>query len=657
MTADDPSSLLLERIQRGLPTVVAGPLPPLPSNVLLVRVRCDLPGTLAPLDRARERIERLLDGDAASFPTAYSARRRLLDDDAPRPGIEGLAAAFGRLVTHAPGRVALVLDQVHEADRATHEALATMLRNADGIRLPLVFVIEGAPKGSFLEVIAALDGRGATPMAGAIAENDARGTRPPPSLQGALGAGPFATLDADARRILRASAMFGSVFDVALVGRLLDVSVEVILEGLQRAADAGVPVADHADGRHLEIPAELVGQLEASILPSLRERWKARLAEIVDTPSSDPLRAASHLDDVGQHERARERRLDAVSLLGRSGDIQRANDQLAEALEAVAALPRTPAARHLRARVKVERARLRWLGAGVDPSFTLTGAFEVAFDAKGELGEHAPAEMRADLASTIAGIAYDLGDGASLEKARAAVNECVASLLHEGAISAAAALLDDQAALELRLGRPSRAADLLERSLEILVERMTERPDDLELAANLADTHHLLARLPLHGVLDSSRADHGVSKALEHCRKAMTTYERLGRKRDLARVVETTARLEAKRGDVPKAKEAFETAMRLADEVTDLTGLARITAGLAQVFTESGAPRDALAMLTSSIELNREKGSPIGLAFDSRILAQLEDSITAMPDRDPVVEQELTRTRKRLAAAIEATSV
>jgi len=97
--------------------------------------------------------------------------------------------------------------------------------------------------------------------------------------------------------------------------------------------------------------------------------------------------------------------------------------------------------------------------------------------------------------------------------------------------------------------------------------------------------------------------------------------------------------------------------MRMADEVADLTGLARITAGLAQVFTESGAPRDALGMLASSIELNLEKGSPIGLAFDERILGQVEAAIAEMPERDPAVEEELARTRARLVSAIEATSL
>lgn len=657
MTLDDPSSVLLDRIKRGLTTVIAGVLPPLPHEIGLVRVRCDLPGTLAPLDRARDRIEHVLEGDRPTMRTGPSARRRLLEDDGPKTSLERLAAAMNRLAARAPGRVALVLEKIDRADRATHEGLARLLRDAQRPRLPLLLVIDGPPSGSFVEVMSALEqgARHDTTAARATPERATVAEQRPAEQQDAPS--PLVLeLDADARRVLRAAAMFGVLFDVTLVARLLDAPVEAVLEGLQRAADAGVPLGDHGDGHHVEMPAELVKVLEASILPSLRTRWQARIAELVDTPSSDPLRAAAHLDEVGKHERALERRLDAVSLLVRSGDIARASGQLGEVLEAIATLPRSPASQQLRARAKVERARLRWLGAGVEPSFTLSGALDVAFEARRELGDMAPATLRAELASTIAGIAYDLGDGASLERARAAVNECVASLLREGATGPAATLLDDQAALELRLGHPSRAADLLDRSLEILVERVEDDPTDTSLAGDLADTHHLLGRLPLHGIIDTARPEPAISKALEHCRKAKATYDALGRKRDLARVLETTARLEAKRGNTSKAKEAFENAMRLADEVADLTGLARITAGLAQVFTESGSPHDALGMLASSIALNLEKGSPIGLAFDERILGQVEDAIAGMPERDPAVDEELARTRARLVSAIEATS-
>jgi hypothetical protein len=124
----------------------------------------------------------------------------------------------------------------------------------------------------------------------------------------------------------------------------------------------------------------------------------------------------------------------------------------------------------------------------------------------------------------------------------------------------------------------------------------------------------------------------------------------------VARVTETIARLEARRGDARAARVAFTTAMRVADEVMDLTGLARITAGLAELLSAEGTPHEAIGMLASSIELNREKGSPIGLAFDERILEEVERAVAAMPRPDPVLIEELAQTRARLVAAIEASS-
>ena len=153
-----------------------------------------------------------------------------------------------------------------------------------------------------------------------------------------------------------------------------------MLEALQRASDLGVPLADDANG-HFEMPKEVVTELAASVLPSLRTRWHEVLAELlaaeelprpspptpqttprktamgiegtasisnaategkiaatkVPLPSSmgmrahpgpDPLRSAGHLDDAGQRERAAQRRLEAVTMLIRAGDIERAGQQL-----------------------------------------------------------------------------------------------------------------------------------------------------------------------------------------------------------------------------------------------------------------------------------------------------------------------------------------
>src|SRR5690606_15982527 len=123
---------------------------------------------------------------------------------------------------------------------------------------------------------------------------------------------------------------------------------------------------------------------------------------------SDPLRSAAHLDAAGYGDRALERRLDAVALLVRAGDVHRASDQLAAVVEEPDAMPPGEASATPRARAKIERARLRWLGAALEPSLSLDGALEMAFEARDELGKLAPPAVQADVASMIAGIAYDL---------------------------------------------------------------------------------------------------------------------------------------------------------------------------------------------------------------------------------------------------------
>jgi hypothetical protein len=124
----------------------------------------------------------------------------------------------------------------------------------------------------------------------------------------------------------------------------------------------------------------------------------------------------------------------------------------------------------------------------------------------------------------------------------------------------------------------------------------------------------------------------------------------------VGRAIDTRARLEARRGNIDAARAAFAAAFDVADEAGDLTGLARTTAGLAELFSSAGSPREALDMLGRSIELNREKASPIGLAFDERVLDEIERALGELAGGDLPLRDELVRVRRNLANAIEATS-
>lgn len=725
------SELLVSRIKRGLPTVVVGEMPELPKNIAVVRLRCDTPSTLGPLERAKEMIEHLLEDDLRFGAKDHGASRALSTETASMPRDERLLTTFNQLAARLPGHVVLVLDQIDSSDEETHRALARLLRRRvdakeldarrpQALLLPLVLLTSGEPRGSFEEVVTALDEMSSQVFESLSDSKAARGSRPleSPTVHAAPPASVeepepltlrIEELPIDVRRVLRASAVVGTpVFDSALVARILEMSPDHALETLQQAADIGFPLRDLGGGV-FEMPQDLAKILVESVMPSLRQRWhdaagrilsgterrmnaptrrmrpapvsevhladEAKPADVPPPPASreelierpitthepparrpDPLRAAGHFDEAGKTALALEQRLDAVAILARSGDVQRANAELRRVLEVLPSVLGVGVST-LSARAKMELARLRWLGVGVEPTFTLSGALEAAIEARTELGASATSPLATDLATIIAGISYDLGDGASLERALAILDETVASLLQRGANAEAASLLNDQAAIRLRMGQPNRTIELLQRSLELSMRRLERRPSDTVAQADLAETRHILARLPLHARVENGPGGLSLVTALEHARVAEEIFTALGRRRDLTRVMETIARLEAKRGERDTARRFFNVAMKLADEMGDITGLARITAGLAELLASEGSPRAALAMLSSSIELNRSKGSPIGLAFDEQLLHAIE---RATRDRGQPIDQELAdelrSTRDRLVRAIEESS-
>lgn len=346
-----------------------------------------------------------------------------------------------------------------------------------------------------------------------------------------------------------------------------------------------------------------------------------------------------------------EHALDAASALTRAGEARRAAAALASAIEMLGALPPSNVRTYLDARALLERARLKWLGAGLEPSFSLEEAFVDALEAEDMLAEEIGPDLRTDVAATIAGIAYDLGDVPALAMAESELDLTIRALLDSGATAQAAQLMNELAAVQLRFGHHLRAGELLIRARELLESRLAASELDVGARATLADTRHLLARLALHA---EALPDDAIQAAIDHAVAAETTYKRLGLRRDLARVWETIARLDAKRGRTASARAGFVAAITVADDTLDLVGLARSTEGLAGVLAESD-PMRALDMLASSIELNREKGSKAGLEFDEHVLAGIDRAVTEGEDASPELLAELARTKKRLEDAKRAT--
>ncbi|MBS2018860.1 MAG: tetratricopeptide repeat protein [Deltaproteobacteria bacterium] len=652
--AGAPARMIEARIRTARPTVVIGGIPELPPGIVGLRVACDVPGTLGVLERARATIEGVLDGDAATRwlqreRGASRAHRRLLaGDDARRGAAAAFVEACNQLAARAAGRIVLVLDGIDEADEDTHAALAAILRDRKRLRLPLLLVTHGDPEGSMLEILDALQEEAESPTV-ARAEPAPVAGDPPARLDDA-------PMPDELLRVLRAGATVGAQFDARVVARLLEAPIEEVLEHLQRARDLGIPVVDRGGGRFV-LPEALAADLVESTLPSLRDRWHARLGELLGGPERaaaarpmqtlppDPLRAARALDALGRATDALERRLDAVASMIDAGDVGRASKTLDETAVTIAGLTSVGVRALLEARLRLERARLLWLTTGQEGSGTLLEAWTEALAAWHAIPGRAPASLRAYAAATLASIAYEIGGGSVLDQAREILVDTVGALLQEGATADAASLINEQAALEIRRDRVAPAAELLERSRRLFEARVVETKGDAASRAELADTELLLARLPLHG----NTGHETLEKALGHARAAEHTYRALGMRRELARACDVLGRLEARRGDTGSARPWFDEALAIAEELGDAGGLARTTVALAELLAEAGQPEQALGLLRSSISVNREKGSTIGLSFDAAALDVIEGAVARMGGAvATAMEAELAQVRSGL---------
>ena len=84
------------------------------------------------------------------------------------------------------------------------------------------------------------------------------------------------------------------------------------------------------------------------------------------------------------------------------------------------------------------------------------------------------------------------------------------------------------------------------------------------------------------------------------------------------------------------------------EQLADLIGLARTAGALSEALARAGKPRDALAFLAESIEMNRAKGSALGVALNRRALEGLLE-----PARDAGLAALLREVQAKLLAAEE----
>jgi tetratricopeptide (TPR) repeat protein len=364
----------------------------------------------------------------------------------------------------------------------------------------------------------------------------------------------------------------------------------------------------------------------------------------------DPARAASHLSAAGDVEAAAERYMIAAGQAAAVGAFGQAMEHVRRALLLVERLPATPERRAFRIRTLLTLARLQW--QAVDPTpemnvaFTLQSALQTVDGVIESLQNGDPADLIAEARALAAGICYDLGDVGSLARALEELTQASKLLLDGGDSVGAARLLNDQAAVFVRLGDPVRATHLLAQSQRVFESRADSDPVTM---TELAETHHLLARLPFHAKIRSGHEADAVSMGMDHARTAERWYRKLGASRELARVWESMGRLELLRQRAEQAAEHLSRALQVQGRIGDVTGLARTTAAMSEVLTMQGLHRNALMVLGDSIALNLDKGSPIGLAFNRRAYDALRRELADVPSPD--VQRALVEVGSQLERA------
>jgi tetratricopeptide (TPR) repeat protein len=346
-------------------------------------------------------------------------------------------------------------------------------------------------------------------------------------------------------------------------------------------------------------------------------------------------RAAAHLQRAGRVAQAASAYLDAAAQALQEGDLRASQEAVASARQLVSRVSALADRTHLTARLSIAEARIGWLGSGRGGGGgSLTSALRHIEAAREALGESPPPALLGEVAGVRAGIAYDLGDQAVLQGALEGLVEASRTLMTTGDALTAARLLNDQAALNLRFGDPVQAVHLLDRSRQLFADLAARESDAIPPLEELAETEHLLARMPLHAGICSGREAEAVQMALRSAARAEQIYLQLGRPREQARVWETTARLHRLAGEHDSAARYLAKAAERQQRIGDATGLARTTAAYAEVLLDVDRVDDALLSLRDSIALNDAKGSLVGLDFNARALEQIEE-LTQRSGRAP----------------------
>ncbi len=335
---------------------------------------------------------------------------------------------------------------------------------------------------------------------------------------------------------------------------------------------------------------------------------------------ADSLRAASHAAAAGDVLAAAKNYVVSAEQSASAGHHEAALGQAERGLELLARLPNSGARRAAQVDALLVIANSRWLSVGRGSDTTLEAALEPLDVAKPLLRDARDAPTMTRLAALYANICYDIGTPQSLERALRELTQTAKQLLDWNQPLLAAELLNDEAAIWVRIGDPVRAHHLLDRSREVFGRVVTTHPSALR---ELAETEHMMARLVLHARARAGREDDATRLGIEHALSSEEGYQSLGDQRQLARVRETLGRLETRLEHFDRALRYLSQARDAQLELGDAVGLARSSAALSEAFAHRGAPDRALDELRESVRLNVRKGSLVGLRFNLEALHRL----------------------------------
>lgn len=682
-----------QRVLAGQPSVVIGAMPAEPVHeppFLLVRIDCKAhPSALGALSELRDRVEQLLETpssaglDQAAQRVWTGLRRRLLGDLPERDPGAVVVDALNRLRDEDTRPLGVIFEVSEAMDAASLGVVCRVLERPGYLKPALVFhfrkrVAEGAGH-RLIATIERAYGRDAIIAGGELAPS----ARPEAARVG---------LPADVRRVIRAAAVIGPSFESSLVAALLGEPELDVLYALQTAKDLGVPLSDVGGGR-MQLAEAVADAERRELLPSLSSAWHKRLARLLaerarprraeagpasaprwDEPRSipptasvpppsmprasapppalappkraQPGRAARHAEAAGDVDLAVEQYVAAAHRAAEEGAHQQAAELAKKALELLGRTAVTSKRRLLRIMALMALARVKWRAHLDEEPSGLADALELLGECGARLLPTDPAELRAEVAALSAAVHYDMGDAHSLDAALSELGQASQALLEAGKPVDAARLLNDEAAVWVRAGDPVRAHHLLQKSREIFAERA---PGDPVARFELAETDHLLGRLVLHAPPRPGHERDALEVGITHAARAEAVFRELERPHELGRLWETLGRLEMAAGRPKQAIEHLVAAAELQQRITDVIGLARTSAALADLANESGDHERAIRLLGGSISLNLDKGSPLGLAFNRRALDALVRQLSDSERRD--LRDALSSVARKLEAA------